>query len=195
MMGIGILLFLCIWAAIALLVANFIGRKLLKRFTKDASGRTTSKGVVIILLLAILVFFAPIADEIIAYPTYYKMCQSAGKYEFAPGMDAKKAFGRQYYIKFDNEKLIRLFPWASEVNRAEDPPKSALVKEINLRLIDESTNEIILTSRIVVPVTSLFAIPWDGKRVTWLLHSCTTENRKSNELLADLHLKQVYKFE
>ena len=47
MMGLGILLFLCIWGAVALLIANLIGKKLLKRFTKDAEGKTTSKGVLI----------------------------------------------------------------------------------------------------------------------------------------------------
>lgn len=195
MIGIGILLFLCIWGAVALLIANLIGKKLLKRFTKDAEDRTTGKGTLIVSLLAVLVFFAPIVDEIITYPTYYKMCQSAGKYEFALGMNAKKAFGRQYYIKFQDEKFISLFPRVSEVKWNADKFQSALVKEVNLRLIDESTYETILTSRIVVPMTSLFAIPWDGKRITWLLHSCTTENRESNELLAALQLKQVYKFE
>ena len=62
--------FLGIWGAIALLIANLIGKKLLKRFTKDAGGRTTSTGVVIILLLSGLVFFTPILDQLIAYPKW-----------------------------------------------------------------------------------------------------------------------------
>lgn len=194
MSGIFLMIFLLVWASIALLIANLISKNLLKRFTKDADGNTTAKGAIINSVLAVLVFFSPITDEIFSYPSYYKMCKDAGKYEFATGMNAKKAFGRQYYIKFDDEKLISLFPWISEVKQADDKPRSVLVKESNLRLIDESTHETIFNSRIVVPVTSLSAIPWGGKRITWLLHSCTTENKQSNDLLVGLRLKQVYKF-
>ena len=60
MIGLGVLLFLLIWAGLSLLIANLISKKLLKRFTKDDEGRTTSKGVLLILLMSVLVFFAQI---------------------------------------------------------------------------------------------------------------------------------------
>ena len=202
MIGIIFIVLLLIWGLIALGLSKLLW-KVISSFKKQphlesenqGSSWQASKITLLQLLLAVFIFFLPIADEIVAYPHYYQMCQSAGKYEFAVGMDAKKAFGREYFIKFEDEKLISLFPWFHELSQEETKPKTALVKEIKLRLVDENTDETILKSMIVVPVRSLFAIPWDGKRITWLLHSCTTENKESNALLTDLRLKQVYKFE
>jgi hypothetical protein len=173
MIGLGVLLFLCIWGAIALLIANVIGKKLLKRFTKDAEGRTTSKGVLIILVVSVLVFFAPIADEIISYPAYSKMCQDAGKYEFAPNMDEKKVFGREYRIEEEDKKLIRLFPTFQTLHPEDNSNFGVVIEITKLKLIDDNTNETLLTTRTAKPLRSFFAMPWDGKRIPWLLHECS----------------------
>jgi hypothetical protein len=58
------------------------------------TGRTTNKGVFFILVLSVLVFFAPILDQLIAYPKWQQLCKTTGDFEWGPGMDEKKAFGR-----------------------------------------------------------------------------------------------------
>jgi hypothetical protein len=43
MIGIGILIFLAIWVGLSLLIALFVGKRLLRRFTTDIeTGRTTN---------------------------------------------------------------------------------------------------------------------------------------------------------
>ncbi|NOS97616.1 MAG: hypothetical protein HOP25_04010 [Methylotenera sp.] len=186
MIGLGVLLFLCIWGAVALLIASLIGKKLLKRFTKDAEGRTTSKGVLIILVLSILVFFAPIADEIISYPAYSKMCQDAGKYEFAPNMDEKKVFGREYHIDLE-EKRVQIFPTYKELELHKVPHSGVVVDVSKRKIIDTNSKELLLVGTHIKAVRSFFAMPWDGSRIPWLLHECYP----NEELIYNLQLKRT----
>lgn len=174
MIGLGILFFLAIWAVLSLLIARLLSKKLLTRFTTDATtGNTSSKGTFITLLLSVLVFFAPIADEIISYPSYYQMCQAAGKYEFAPGMDEKKVFGREYRIEEEDKKLIRLFPTFQTLLPEDNRNFGVVIEATKLKLIDDKTNETLLTTPTNKPLRSFFALPWDGKRIPWLLHECS----------------------
>jgi hypothetical protein len=186
MIGLGMLLFLCIWGAIALLIANLIGKRLLKRFTKDAeTGRTTSKGALVILVLSVLVFFAPITDEIISYPSYYKMCESADKYEFAPGMDKEKVLGREYHIDLE-EKRAQIFPTYQELDPHKTPSNGVVVDISKRKIVDTNSRELLLVGTTVKAVRSFFAIPWDGGRIPWLLHGCYP----SEELIYKLQLKR-----
>jgi hypothetical protein len=198
MIGLGVLLFLCIWGAIALLIASLIGKKLLKKFTKDAEGRTTSKGVLIILVLSILVFFAPIADEIISYPSYYKMCEDGGKYEFAPGMDAKKASEREVFMS-ETYDYILLFPHFKTLLTGNVPQQrnvkkdsGVIVERATIRYMDATTKELVLTYKWIDPIASFSAINWNGKEITWLLRRCdssrTTEGKLSNDFFRNLNL-------
>ena len=189
MMGLGVLLFLLIWAGLSLLIANLIGKKLLKRFTKDDEGRTTSKGILLILLMSVLVFFTPIVDEIISYPRYAQMCQDVGKYEFGPGMNAKKVFGRHFYVKPETQ-VIRLFPKIQTLQSDDDWHKGVVVKSTKLELIDVNTEELLLTSKDVLPISSFFALRWDNSKIPWLLQQCTANNY---DYLRSLQLKQVYR--
>ena len=186
MMGLGVLLFLLIWAGLSLLIANLIGKKLLRRFTKDAEGRTTSKGVLLILLMSVLVFLMPIADEIISYPRYAQMCESAKEYKFAKGMDEKRVFGRNYK-SLGSDKWIQIFPFYHEL-----PPhvkaESGVVIEVRRRtFVDADTNEILFSSDVVKPIRSAFSIPWDGGRIPWLFHGCYP----NEEFIYKLQLKQI----
>ncbi|CAG0990221.1 hypothetical protein MTYP_02243 [Methylophilaceae bacterium] len=200
MIGIIFITALIVWALIALglskllwVIFRFFVNPSQKGIEVAQSPWQTLRNAVLQLLLAMVIFFSPITDEIVAYPKYLEMCQEAGKYEFASSMDSKNAYGREYVMKFKDEKLVSLFPEVRELTNNKKP-NSASVKKITVHLIDANTNELILESKIVVPVSSLSAIPWDGRRIPWLLHSCTTDNKESNELLAELKLKQVYRF-
>ena len=58
MIGLGILLILCLWAVVALMIANLIGKKLLGQFINDTEiGKSKKKSILLILLLGVLVFF------------------------------------------------------------------------------------------------------------------------------------------
>ena len=186
MIGLGVLLFLCIWGAIALLIASLIGKKLLKKFTKDAEGRTTSKGVLIILLLAVLVFFLPISDEIISYPTYYKMCQGAKDYKFANGMDEKRVLGRNYKI-LGTTKRIQIFPFYRDLSPYKKAESGVVVDVSSGTFVDAHTNEVLFYDEFIKPIRSAFAMPWDGGRIPWLLHECYP----NEEFIYKLQLKRA----
>lgn len=110
MIGLGILLFLCIWGVIAFVIANLLCKTLFRRFTKDAeTGETTNKGVLLIFLLGALVFISPILDQLIAYPKWQQLCATTGDFEWGPGMDEKRAFGREYKADFKDEEF-NIFP-------------------------------------------------------------------------------------
>lgn len=202
MSGIFLIIFLLVWGAIALLIANFIGKKLLKRITKDTEGRTTSKGASITLVLSVMVFFAPIADEIIAYPTYSKMCQGAGEFQFSSGMDEKKVFGREVY-SLRVEEYIMLFPNRQTLSKAELQSRAnenktsgvVAIKTIDKK-IDNKTGEEILSIKKVKPISSMFAFPdASGGRNTWILKECglfgSTKGKSNPDFYKALQLKQV----
>lgn len=201
MIGIIFITALVVWALIALGISKLLW--VVFRFFVDTSPKTNDNGsssgqklrnATLQLILAVIIFFLPITDEIVAYPKYSEMCQEVGKYQFGLNMDAKNAYKREYVMRFKGEKLISLFPKVQELGN-DEKPNSASVKQTTVHLIDANSNELILESKIVVPVSSQFAIPWDGRRIPWLLRSCTTNNKESNKLLADLKLKQVYRVE
>ena len=180
------IIFLCIWGAIALLIASLIGNKLLRKFTKDAEGRTTSKGVLIILVLSVLAFCAPIADEIISYQSYYKMCEGADEYKFAPGMDEKKAFGQEYHIDLE-EKRVQIFPTYKELELHKAPHSGVVVDVSKRKIIDTNSKELLLIGTHIKAARSFFAIPWGGGRIPWLLHECYP----NEELIYKLQLKRT----
>ena len=186
MSGIFLIIFLCIWGAVALLIANLIGKKLLKKFTKDAEDRTTGKGTLIVLLLAVLAFFAPIADEIISYPAYSKMCQGAKEYKFASGMDEKKVFGRKYKI-LSNTKRIQIFPFYRDLPPHERAEGGVILDVSRGAFVDAQTNEVLFHDSFVKPIRSAFAMPWDGGRIPWLLHECYP----NEEFIYKLQLKRA----
>jgi hypothetical protein len=72
------------------------------------TGRTTNKGVFFILVLSVLVFFAPILDQLIAYPKWQQLCKTTGDFEWGPGMDEKKALFSQKFITFILGRILEM---------------------------------------------------------------------------------------
>lgn len=195
MIGLGILFFLAIWAVLSLLIARLLSKSLLRRFITDATtGNISSKGVFVTLLLGVLVFFAPIADEIISYPSYYKMCEDGGKYKFASGMDEKKVFGREFYATSKYE-LTGLFPSFNTLSPIDDKGSGVIIQVDKTSIIDTNTGEILLKSVGFKPIHSFFAIPWDGQRIPWLLQECGKHVGKNGgynqQLIGKLQLKRT----
>lgn len=143
---------------------------------------------------AALIFLLPVADEIISYPTYYKMCKNGGRYQFAPGMDEKKVFGREYYAT-SNHELTRLFPDFKNTLLPSDKNSGVVIQVDRTKIIDTNTGEILLESVGFNPIHSFSAIPWDGTRIPWLLQECGdyvgNNGEYSQDLIRKLHLKRT----
>jgi len=118
MIGLMFLGVLIAWSAIALALGIKLPQWLgVKRFRPWAS-----------VLLVPMIFFAPVADEIIAYPQMQALCKEVRGFQFAPGMDAQKAYGRTVYYQQPTSRLD-IFPSTVSVERME------------MRYVDVTTQE------------------------------------------------------
>lgn len=117
------------------------------------------------LVFALLVFVAPVADEVIAYPQMRGLCASLKPYEFAPGMDEKKAYGRTV-------------EQALEINEESLWPSSVKVTRWDLRYIDTATKEPVLVYTRFQPKSGMLGVPngSSGGAMTVLLKECTDVN-------------------
>lgn len=202
MIGIIFITALIVWALIALGLSRLL--RVIFRFFVNTSRREneeepssweTLRNVGLQLLMAVVIFFLPITDEIVAYPHYYQMCETAGKYEFPPEMDEDRAYGRQYYLELGESRFIRIFPKLESIVIDGNKKHGVVVEVREARLVDVSTKEIILISNGIKPISSMFAIPWDGSRHPWLLHKCDWNIGKnaedSKKLIRSLKLKRI----
>ncbi|OQW72679.1 MAG: hypothetical protein BVN35_13515 [Proteobacteria bacterium ST_bin11] len=104
MIGIGLIVFVCIWVVIAIWIgAKLSNIKLFSKFTKNnETGQPTTGHFLLRCLFVALVFLLPLIDQIIAYPKWRQLCEHSEDYEFGPNMDAKKAFDREIYLRFEH---------------------------------------------------------------------------------------------
>ena len=108
-----------------------------------------------------LIFVAPVADEIIAYPQFRALCKTSKLYELAPGMDEKSAHGRTvYYAQIRTTELL----W----------PPTVKVSRLDLYYLDSSTREPVLHSRGFNATQGLLAAPAgsSGDKMAVLLGGC-----------------------
>jgi len=102
MIGLGILLFLGIWALISVFLARLILKVIdsFKEPLKEAGQIGVwqkSRSVLVQLVLATAIFVLPVIDQVIAYPKWQELCGSTGDFEWGPSMDEKKVFGREVF--------------------------------------------------------------------------------------------------
>lgn len=201
MAGIGLIIFMCIWGAIAIWIgiklSNF---KLFTSFTKSTKTKNpTWWDFPVKAGLIIVVFFLPLADEILSYPTYDKLCENSGKYQFAPGMNEKNVFGRDYRINLVEEKRIRLFPSFRELLPNESSDFGVTIRVTKLNLIDDKTGQLLLNTQDIVPLHSFSALKWDGSYYPWLLTTCThmvgINGKASQNFIRSLELHLIYHLE
>jgi hypothetical protein len=113
-------------------------------------------------VLVPLLFLLPVADELIAYPQMQALCASLKPYEFAAGMDEKKAFGRTVYHKRVTAQEVI---W----------PKTVKVTRIFSTYVDATTKEPILIESWLVPSRGMLGISngSSGGKMTALLNQCS----------------------
>lgn len=109
----------------------------------------------------VLVFFIPVADEIIAYPQMKALCEQDRSFRFSFGMDEKKSFGRTVYSEERNTNeyifpsSIKLIRWSTVY-------------------VDAVTKEDVLMNHRFIPIRGMLGIPngSSGGTMTLLLRSC-----------------------
>ena len=143
-----------VWALIAL----SLGIKIPK-WLGVTRHRTVASGV-----LVALIFLAPVADEIIAYPQMQTLC-AAGGYELA--MTEKEAYGRTiYYTSHSTPDTL----W----------PATVVVARHKVRYIDATSKQPVVIGRGVSPVHGFLGVPAgsSGDKMPLILGNC-----KANEAL------------
>lgn len=148
-----LILFACVagWSALALAVALGSARRVGSRLRRT----------VLRFGIFLLVFAAPLTDELIAWPQFTSLCRGAGRFEYGPGQDAATAFGRTVHYR----------PRAQET-------QSTLFPGVPVRLtfhdyVDAASGELVLRFRSVRPLGSLAAVrDAKGEAHPWLLHEC-----------------------
>ena len=80
-------------------------------------------------VFALLVFVAPVADEIIAYPQMQRLCKEAHSFRFVDDMDAQKSYGRSVYYWSRSAPITTIFPSSIKVHGNEYGYFDAQTKE------------------------------------------------------------------
>ncbi len=115
-----------------------------------------------------LVFFAPVIDEVIAYPQMVALCRQGtnSMFDFAPNMNSAKAYGRTVFYEISEAVPISLWPSTVKILRTDE------------RLVDSNTLEVILQKHGYAPWHGMLNIPngSGGGHMTLLLKGCPADN-------------------
>jgi hypothetical protein len=151
MIGIIFFVVISVWALVALVLGFKLPQWLGMR-------RNQSLWTVV---FVVLVFFAPVADEILAYPQIKVLCKQDRLFNFSPGMDAKKAYGRTVYSE-EREMFTKLFPSSIEVIRWTTV------------YVDATTKEEVFKRSGIHPQRGMLGVPSgsSGGQMTVLLSPC-----------------------
>ena len=148
MSGLFFLLVLALW----FLITVWLGTKIPKWFGLTRYRKTVS------VLLVLLIFFAPVADEIIAYPQMQAMCR-AGRYELA--VAENEAYGRMIY-------------YTSRTTQDTLWPHTVVIARREVRYIDATTKQPVVIGRGVSPVHGFLSVPGgsSGDKEPLILRNC-----------------------
>lgn len=145
---------LIIWIAIAVTLGTKLPKWLgIQRFRPWIS-----------LLLVPLIFFSPVADEIIAYPQMQALCKQVNGLVLASGMSEEKVVGKSFYY-IENNNNVTLWPPSVKILRRD------------YAYVDAATKEVILHGVWFEPVQGMLGIPngSSGGRMTLILGKCDSK--------------------
>jgi hypothetical protein len=113
MIGLFVLGIAALWLGVAVWMGQVISKWIIKRFVNRAAEETTLRQRLVYLsswvMITTFVLFLPFVDQLIAYPKWQQLCSTTGDIEWAPGMDEKKAYGRQLVVR-NKAHEVNLFP-------------------------------------------------------------------------------------
>jgi hypothetical protein len=111
------------------------------------------------LVLMPLVFFAPVADEIVAYPQFYSYCN----FRLADGVTEQFAFGKkvQYLESNFKKRLV----------------SGVLVEIRSSQLNDSSSGQTLLVGEAIKPLKTMLSFSIDGgtEIITAFLNTCPSD--------------------
>lgn len=115
-------------------------------------------------VFVVLVFFVPVADEIIAIPKMQEMCKQVNGLALAPGINERQARGRTVY-SIGKSTTTTLWPSSVKVIRRD------------YAYIDASTKEPILQGVWFEPLRGMLGMPngSSGGHMTLLLGKCASK--------------------
>jgi hypothetical protein len=91
----GLWVWLAVWLSKKITTVIFTKMVYVGEDAGNASASHTAIRVATRLILALLLITLPFIDQLIAYPKWQQLCKTTGYFEWGPGMDEKKAFGRE----------------------------------------------------------------------------------------------------
>lgn len=143
---------IAIWAVVALALGSKIPLWLGLKQHRVALG----------FAFALLLFVAPVADEIIAWPQMQLLCSNLQPLSLAEGMDEKRAYGRTVYYR-DSYEPVQIFPRSVRLERHEGA------------YFDTNTHEKILSYHGYTPRHGFLSIPngSSGGTMTAILKGCS----------------------
>lgn len=112
MMGLFVLGLLIFWTSLSFWLGSIISKKFFP--LKEGSEKNDYSGIaryrLIRVLITVFLFCLPILDQIIAYPKWQQLCATTGDFEWGPGMDEGKAFGREVITVSKRVTTESIFP-------------------------------------------------------------------------------------
>lgn len=168
MMGLFVLGLLIFWTSLAFWLGSIISKKFFP--LKEGSENNGFSGIaryrLIRVFITVFLFFLPVLDQIIAYPKWQQLCATTGDFEWGPGMNEEKAFGRDLIV-YGSIHRMTIFP-------------NIHVTYFSRQLKDSQTGELILNMphASYYKAEGMFYIPsGSGDKDAILLSGCTTMDK------------------
>lgn len=108
MIGLFVLGMLGLWIIFAIWAGNKLNGYLWHKVSAQPAIAFARK--ITAILLTALVILLPFIDQIIAYPKWQQLCSTTADFEWGPGMDEKKAFGREVVVVSERVTTTTIFP-------------------------------------------------------------------------------------
>lgn len=179
--GLLVLMAIVLWGWFALWLGKRISR-LFARFTfNKTTGRPHLWHTPVKVLCIVFVFMLPFMDQLIVWPKWQQMCATTGDFEWGPGMDEKKAFGREVVTKSERHEII-IFP-------------NIKVRYWSDRMYDSKSGELVIEKlHDNYHAEGFMYIPSDsGDKTAIFLPNCATYRYIQNgqDLIKKLHITEV----
>lgn len=94
----GLWIFFAVWFSSVIAKLIFTKKFAATENANSSSASHTAIRSIVRLILALLLITLPFIDQLIAYPKWQQLCTTTGDFEWGPGMDEKKAFGKDLIV-------------------------------------------------------------------------------------------------
>lgn len=178
MSGIFLIIFLLAWSAASVGLGSLLS-KFFKRFTTNTqTGAPNGWQAPVRFLMIAFVFLLPVLDQLIAYPKWQQLCATTGDFEWGPGMDENRAFGREVIFVSERVTTTTIFP-------------NIKIDYTGFYIYDAKTQELIFKKpHYQYSAEALFYIPsGSGNKTALFLPTC--ESNSNANFVKTLQLNQL----